>query len=187
MIVKNPPVSNDRDAFDYIVEHLKRQDCKAVDTDEAGAGCQYRVEEFGQVLKCAVGALISKSAYGEDLEDRTIHIDGLVYSAVSGSNPYWVMTQDSVDMLSALQRFHDEVEVSDWSWLFDVVGKAIEQFGFENVAYNANGYQRSALCFMVSVAVHGFEGGDSRLGSMNSSEVTLDWFNNEREKTMGLV
>ena len=30
MIVKSPPVDNDKDAFYFIIDHLKKQDCKAI-------------------------------------------------------------------------------------------------------------------------------------------------------------
>ena len=182
MVVKHPPVSNDKEAFDYVINHLKIQDCKAMNP-ESGDGCQYRVEEYRDVLKCAVGALISVHEYGQDLEDNTVQSSGVVYDAVSNSNPDWVMTDDSVEMLISLQRFHDELEVQNWSWMFDVVDKAIEQFGFDNIVYT-KGYQRSALYLMVSLAARHILEGDSRLLNWNSSEVTLDWFSDKREKAM---
>jgi hypothetical protein len=186
MIVKHPPVSNDKEAFDYIIDHLKRQDCKSMHPEGPDSGCQYRVEEYRNVLKCAVGALISVNEYDVDLEDNTVQSSGIVYDAVSNSNPDWVVDENSIEMLIALQRFHDELEVQHWSWMFDVVGEAIEQFGFDNIVYT-RGYQRSALYLMVSLAARHILKGDNRLLEWNGSEVTLDWFSDKREKAMTIV
>jgi hypothetical protein len=185
MIVKFPPVDNDREAFDFIIEHLKTQDCKSMYPAE-NAGCQYRVEEYRSVLKCAVGALISVSDYAPHLEDQTVQFDGEVYNAIRNSNPDWMVTQNSVEILQSLQRLHDEIEVNDWSWLFRVIDLAIEQFGFDNIVYT-RGYQRSALYLMVSLAAHHIVEGDNRLLEWNGSEVTLEWFSDKREKAMAMA
>ena len=186
MVVKHPPVSNDKEAFDYVIDHLKRQDCKAM-YPEGDGGCLYRVEEFRNVLKCAVGALISVYEYGADLEVQTVQYAGGVYDAISNSNPDWMVTEDSVDMLIALQRLHDEVEVKDWSWLFSVIDQAIEEFGFDSIVYCPR-HSRSALYSIVSMAQnHIRDGSDSRLGEWNFSEVTMDWFSDKREKAMAIA
>jgi hypothetical protein len=70
--------------------------------------------------------------------------------------------------------------------MFDVVGEAIEQFGFDNIVYT-RGYQRSALYLMVSLAARHILKGDNRLLEWNGSEVTLDWFSDKREKAMTIV
>ena len=180
MDVKIPPVSNDKEAFYFIIDHLKKQDCKSQESSSR-SGCMYRIEEYNRVLKCAIGALISVHEYGHDLEDQTIQFDGEVYDAVADSNPDWRVTENSVDMMTALQRLHDEIPVYDWSWVFDVIEMAIEEFGFDNIVYT-KGYQRSALYLMVSLATRHILEGDSRLLDWNASEVTLDWFSDKRAK-----
>ena len=181
MIVKSPPVSNDFEAFYYIIDHLKKQDCKAI-IPLTRSGCRYRVEEYRSVLKCAVGALISVHVYAPHLEDQTVQFDGEVYDALRDSNPDWRITENSIEMLQSLQRLHDEVEVRDWSWFFGVIDQAIEEFGFENVVYSKK-HSRSALYLMVSMAQDHIRSlSDTRLVDWNSSEVTMDWFSNKRAK-----
>jgi len=186
MIVKHPPVSNDKEAFDYVINHLKIQDCKAMNPSGDG-GCQYRVDEFGYVSKCAVGALISVYEYGVDLEDEAVKFGGVVYDAIDSSNPDWRITENSVEMLLALQRLHDEVEVKDWSWLFSVIDQAIEEFGFESTVYSQK-YSRSALYSIVSMTQNHIRGtDDSRLKEWNFSETTMEWFSDKREKAMAIA
>ena len=185
MIVKSPPVDNDKDAFYFIIDHLKKQDCKAI-IPLTRSGCRYRVEEYRSVLKCAVGALISVHVYAPHLEDQTVQFDGEVYDAISSSNPNWRVTENSVEMLTALQRLHDEVEVKEWSWLFTVIDHAIEEFGFDNIVYSV-GHTRSALYSMVSMAQNHIREKDSRLGEWNFSETTMEWFNDKREKAMAMA
>jgi hypothetical protein len=186
MIVKFPPVNNDREAFDFIIEHLKRQDCKSMLRPESRSGCMYRVEEYRNVLKCAVGALISVNDYAPHLEDQTIQFDGEVYDAIRNSNPHWIVTQNSVEILQSLQRLHDEVEVNDWSWLFRVIDWAIEEFGFESIVYSP-GHSRSALYSIVSMAQNHIKEKDTRLGEWNFSETTMEWFSDKREKAMAMA
>jgi len=184
MDVKIPPVSSDKEAFYFIVDHLKKQDQRSVYLDDK-TGCQYRIEEYGNVLKCAVGALISIHEYGEHLEDQTIQFDGEVYDAVNNSNPDWMVTENSVDILTALQRFHDEIPVDHWGWVFDVIDKAIEEFGFDNIVYR-NGKTRSALYAIVSMAQSHITENDSRVESWNFVETSLEWFEGTRQKVMAM-
>ena len=187
MLVKFPPVGNDKEAFYFIIDHLKRQDCKAMSSEGGGFGCRYRVEEFRNVSKCAIGALISVHEYTDHLEDQSVQFGGEVYDAIDSSNPDWRITENSVEMLLALQRLHDEVEVKDWSWLFSIIDQAIEEFGFERVVYSQK-YSRSALYSMVSMAQnHIRDGSDSRVGEWNFSETTMEWFSDKREKAMAIA
>ena len=185
MDVKIPPVSDDKEAFDFIIEHLKTQDQKSLNP-QRGDGCQYRIDEYRDILKCAVGALISVREYAPFLEDQTIQFDGEVYDAVNNSNPDWRITENSVEMLTSMQRFHDELEVHAWYWMFSVIDQAIKEFGFENIVYN-QGFERSALYAMVSMAQFKILEEDCRLQEWNFSEVTLDWFNDKREKAMAIA
>ena len=85
-----------------------------------------------------------------------------------------------------MQRFHDELEVHAWYWMFSVIDQAIKEFGFENIVYN-QGFERSALYAMVSMAQFKILEEDCRLQEWNFSEVTLDWFNDKREKAMAIA
>lgn len=177
--MRSGPVKNDKEAYEFMRDHLKNQDQKAM--DDEGSSCQYRTGDYGYpTLKCAVGSLISETYYEWNLEDSMIDKDGPVYTAVSKSNPDWDIDEDSVGMLLAMQRFHDEVNVGDWEWLFEVVEQAIEEFGFDKVMYR-QGYFRSALYAMVSMTQHNLFSGDTRLREWNFSEVTLDWFKDKKE------
>jgi hypothetical protein len=178
MKVKYPDVKSDNEAFYFIIDHLKKQNAQAINP-ERSEGCQYRILDVYDTLKCAVGSLIDDSEYGPDLEDQIIEMGGVVYHAVADSNPDWHIGEDSVDMLVAMQRLHDEVRVKNWFWLFLVIEMAIEEFGFENVVY-AQGYSRSALYAMVTMAQGYVTPNDNRVKEWNFSEVTLDWFNNKK-------
>lgn len=180
MIVKSPPVSNDKEAFYFIIDHLKKQDCKSQESNSR-SGCMYRIEEYNRVLKCAIGALISVHEYGHDLEDQTIQFDGEVYAAVADSNPDWRVTENSVDMMTALQRLHDEIPVYDWGWVFDVIEMAIEEFGFDNIVYR-NSKSKSSLYAIVSMAQELISEHDTRLTQWNFVETSLEWFDNARQK-----
>ncbi|AAM28362.1 hypothetical protein [Vibrio phage VpV262] len=84
--------------FNMVLQHLARQDHGASDFEH---GCAYRAEGG---RKCAVGYLLSESAYHDDVEGEVIgdeHINAAVEESI-GELPY-----GGYNVLSRLQTLHD--------------------------------------------------------------------------------
>lgn len=91
--------------FEKVKNHLLTQKLKSVDADGA---CVYRGENG---MMCAVGCLIKDEFYSS-------HIEGV---SVTASKVHFALTQSIGDiegitdnMLSCLQRIHDDKQPEDW-------------------------------------------------------------------------
>lgn len=137
-------ITNDKEAFQVIRNHLLTQMEKSVDT---GSTCLYRgysekirilaedaarvetgndvldydydilyehLNAIGPDLKCAVGAIISDQHYDYDIEESGFD-NLLVQEAVEKSNPNWNLKDSSIGMLMILQMIHDVSDVDLWT------------------------------------------------------------------------
>lgn len=103
-------LETDYDIFNYVKEHLLKQNEKSV--DPWSLSCHYRSQkEDGKVLMCAVGCLIDDRFYIEEFENSSPN-DLRVRQAVESSINNWAY---NVSLLSELQNIHDEYEPDQWS------------------------------------------------------------------------
>ena len=106
----NIELKTDYDVFNYVKEHLLKQNERSV--DPWSLQCQYLSQkEDGKVLMCAVGCLIDNEWYSEKIENLSASNED-VKRAVAGSIPSWKVNSD---MLGELQNIHDEYEPDSWS------------------------------------------------------------------------
>ena len=103
-------LETDYDVFNYVKEHLLKQNEKSV--DPWSLSCHYRSQkEDGKVLMCAVGCLMDDRFYIEEFENSSPN-DLRVRQAVESSINNWAY---NVSLLSELQNIHDEYEPDQWS------------------------------------------------------------------------
>ena len=103
-------LETDYDIFNYVKEHLLKQNEKSV--DPWSLSCHYRSQkEDGKVLMCAVGCLMDDRFYIEEFENSSPN-DLRVRQAVESSITNW---DYNVSLLSELQNIHDEYEPDQWS------------------------------------------------------------------------
>ena len=103
-------LQTDYDVFNYVKEHLLKQNEKSV--DPWSLSCHYRSQkEDGKVLMCAVGCLMDDRFYIEEFENSSPN-DLRVRQAVESSINNWAY---NVSLLSELQNIHDEYEPDQWS------------------------------------------------------------------------
>jgi hypothetical protein len=103
-------LETDYDIFNYVKEHLLKQNEKSV--DPWSLSCHYRSQkEDGKVLMCAVGCLMDDRFYIEEFENSSPN-DLRVRQAVESSINNWAY---NVSLLSELQNIHDEYEPDQWS------------------------------------------------------------------------
>ena len=108
MINKN--LKTDYDVFNYVKEHLLKQDEKSL--DPYTLSCYYRGQnKDGKTLMCAVGCLIDDDFYSIDFENSSPS-DIRVRAAIENSIPNWAY---NVDLLSELQNLHDQNDPYSWS------------------------------------------------------------------------
>lgn len=106
IIDENTIISSDIEAFDYVEKHLLDQNEQAMG---AAGDCFYHDGNHA----CAVGCLISKSNYHDDIESRGL--DKIVIDAVKQSNPNWDTTNgQTLAMLFCLQYVHDNRTPYTW-------------------------------------------------------------------------
>jgi hypothetical protein len=106
----NTSLKTDYDVFNYVKEHLLKQNERSV--DPWSMQCQYLSQkEDGKVLMCAVGCLIDDEWYSEKIENLSASNED-VKRAIAGSIPNWKV---NTNMLSELQNIHDEYEPEQWS------------------------------------------------------------------------
>lgn len=84
-------------------------------------------DEITASLKCAVGCIINDDFYISDLEENSV-AQKHVRAAVINSNLDWKFEFSSEEMLTSLQRLHDQYGVDEWpsvleSFKFDGSGK----------------------------------------------------------------
>ena len=103
-------LETDYDVFNYVKEHLLKQNEKSL--DPWSLSCHYRSQkEDGKVLMCAVGCLMDDRFYLEEFENSSPS-DARVKQAVESSITNWTY---NVSLLSELQNIHDEYEPDNWS------------------------------------------------------------------------
>jgi hypothetical protein len=95
--------TTDKEVFEYISNHLLKQNEKSIEGDV----CMYRAGN----LKCAVGAVIGQIYYHEELEGRMISSDNEIKEIVQRSIPKWKI---NTSMLAELQDIHDGYEPYGW-------------------------------------------------------------------------
>lgn len=101
-----------QEIFNTVVTHLRTQNAKAMNLNN---DCQYRSDDG---LKCAVGCLISDEDYDEKFEGRTVR-------DLCQSNMFSLdlesMIVKNIDLLSILQRIHDNNPIDQWEEFFSDV------------------------------------------------------------------
>ena len=103
-------LETDYDVFNYVKEHLLKQNEKSL--DPWSLSCHYRSQkEDGKVLMCAVGCLMDDEFYLEEFENSSPS-DARVKQAVESSITNW---DYNVSLLNELQHIHDEYEPDNWS------------------------------------------------------------------------
>ena len=103
-------LETDYDVFNYVKEHLLKQNERSV--DPWSLQCQYLSQkEDGKVLMCAIGCLIDNEWYSEKIENLSASNED-VKRAVACSIPNWTVNDI---MLNELQHIHDEYEPDQWS------------------------------------------------------------------------
>lgn len=147
-------IKTDLDAFNYVVECLLKQNDKSMNNSE---DCQYRGFLFSEVdnalseatigedgdfdydiflnilysldatAKCAVGHLISDEHYDDHIEGKMLDED--IITIVKLSNPNWVMSDKSFDLLKRLQKTHDSLPVERWRKEFDNIRYHFDENG----------------------------------------------------------
>ena len=103
-------LQTDYDVFNYVKEHLLKQNEKSL--DPWSLSCYYRAQkENGDVLMCAVGCLMDDNYYSDEFENSSPS-DIRVRSVIEKSIPNWAY---NVSLLSELQNIHDEYDPDNWS------------------------------------------------------------------------
>ena len=103
-------LQTDYDVFNYVKEHLLKQNEKSV--DPWSLSCYYRAQkENGDVLMCAVGCLMDDNYYSDEFENSSPS-DIRVRAVIEKSIPNWAY---NVSLLSELQNIHDEYDPDNWS------------------------------------------------------------------------
>lgn len=106
IINENTSISSDIQAFDYVEKHLLDQNEQALGT---AGDCFYHDGNHA----CAIGCLISKSNYHDDIEFRGL--DGVIIDALEKSNPDWdISNGQTLAMLFCLQYVHDNRTPYTW-------------------------------------------------------------------------
>lgn len=146
-------IKTDLDAFNYVAEELLKQNDKSMNNTE---DCQYRGFLYSQVenamseattdtddfdydvfldvlysenatAKCAVGHLISDDLYDDSIEGTLL--DEYIVDIVKQSNPDWVITSKSFNLLKRLQKTHDSLPVERWRKEFDNIRHNFDENG----------------------------------------------------------
>ena len=103
-------LQTDYDVFNYVKEHLLKQNEKSL--DPWSLSCYYRAQkENGDVLMCAVGCLMDDNYYSDEFENSSPS-DIRVRAVIEKSIPNWAY---NVSLLSELQNIHDEYDPDNWS------------------------------------------------------------------------
>jgi hypothetical protein len=92
---------NNQNAFNIMVQHLRKQGRKSVLPDDPN-GCAYRGADG---LKCAIGALISDKKYKKKYEGQSASMLAMFYGMFTGLDPY---------LLDDVQSIHDNYPVTEW-------------------------------------------------------------------------
>jgi hypothetical protein len=92
---------NNQEAFNIMVQHLRKQGRKSVLPDNPN-GCAYRGADG---LKCAIGALISDEKYQKKYEGHSASMLAQLTGMFKGLDPY---------LLDDVQNIHDNYPVTAW-------------------------------------------------------------------------
>lgn len=94
-----PTEGDPQEVYDFVVNHLRTQGCRAMTVIDGRLQCAYRGKNG---TKCAVGALIPDDVYDPEWEGANVR--HLVLSVYVGGPVF----KRNMDLLSALQwRVHD--------------------------------------------------------------------------------
>ena len=105
---------NNQQAFDTMVQHLRKQRRRSKSTNEAS--CLYRGPGG---LKCAIGALIPDELYDERMEGKSIN--RLLISECD-TFPELSYLFEGIDeqLLDGMQNIHDYSEPNEWERRFEL-------------------------------------------------------------------
>ena len=121
--------------FDRVARHLLRQKTRALN---AGDACVYRTVKDGKIKKCAIGALIPRRLYNENLElscPEGTDAASLRLRAVLAK--VGVNIDEDAMFLASLQRVHDHSSPSSWRIMLRDVAHAY-QLNVQEVAIDAD-------------------------------------------------
>lgn len=130
MIIKDKMITSDREAFDFVYDHLLEQN--QISFDYHDEICCYHVENDGVMLACAVGCLIPDDNYSIMIERKTVDSD-IVSAVVQESHPDWHVSINSIAMLRVLQTIHDRIDVENWKSSLDELKSLIFDDGSNEV------------------------------------------------------
>jgi hypothetical protein len=106
------------DVFDKVVEHMLKQNQRAVDKDNR---CMYKTEDG---LKCAVGCLINDTNYSTTLEHQSIRS---IEAALKLSGVP-VESSRVLRLLEDLQEVHDHTDPNMWYFALKGVAQQHDLF-----------------------------------------------------------
>lgn len=100
----------DQETFDFIVNHLRKQQKKA---SNKNGSCKFRLEQNEEVLKCAVGCLIPDEMYDTIFEEQ---------GGLTTEHPIWPVLEElgyhNYLLLKDFQVVHDSHQVLKWEERF---------------------------------------------------------------------
>lgn len=110
--------------YDTVVEHLRKQGCKAYDKSAPVLSCVYRTIDG---RKCAAGCLIPDSLYQEEFEGMpvTIFTDNGIEEASLAGECIASLGHD-LKLVRKLQRIHDNDQEDNWESMWEAVAKDCE-------------------------------------------------------------
>jgi hypothetical protein len=114
-------IVTDKYIFEYIADKLLAQNARSMFPDKKL--CAYRGDNG---MKCAIGHVIADEHYAMGLEGSGI--EGVI-DIVKKSNPEWVVTEDSMEMLRLLQNVHDVENPENWGKHFALIADNFQEDG----------------------------------------------------------
>ena len=138
-------IKSDEEALDVIALHLITQGEQSI---MYGGDCAYRgmtpevYDEFDELIEggqfngmcCAVGAIIKDSAYDSTYESLGVD-EQFVQSMIKKSHPEWDLTDQSIKLLTFLQRVHDRIDEHVWGIVLNT---------FINSCYRSHFYESAS-------------------------------------------
>lgn len=115
-------ITTDREIIMFVENHLLTQDKKSISVDDGM--CMYK-DDSGKNLSCAIGCLISEDFYSKDMERKGLS-NSLVMEIIRKSLPNWKV---NFDLLDSLQSIHDQIDIEDWDYALDHLGKDYIEYG----------------------------------------------------------
>ena len=99
---------NNQEVFNIVVQHLRKQNRKALNED---GDCVYRNDRGD---KCAIGILIPDASYNKGME-------GQPFTAFFPEVKSW---ECDINLLDELQCLHDDFRVNEWESQFEAIAEA---------------------------------------------------------------